>query len=71
MLQEVLRNVTSVVQRPDEWVLIDVTVDSGVCVTVMPSGLCPAISIVDNDLSKSGIKYEVASGESIANLEER
>ena len=37
----------------------------------MPSGLCPGISIVDNDVSKSGVEYEVANGESIANLGER
>ena len=70
MLQEVSRSGISSVQRPDEWVLIDVTVDSGACVTVMPSGLCPGVSIVDNDLSKSGVEYEVANGESIVNLGE-
>ena len=37
----------------------------------MPSGLCPGISIIDNDLSRSGVEYEVANGESIANLGER
>ena len=71
LLQEVPRSGNSAVQRPDEWVLVGVTVDSGACVTVMPSGLCPGISIVDNDLSKSGVEYEVANGESIANLGER
>ena len=51
--------------------MIDVTVDSGACVTVMPAGLCQGITIVENDLSKNGIEYEVANGESIANLGER
>ena len=37
----------------------------------MPSGLCPDISIVDKNLSKSGVKYEVANGECIVNLGER
>jgi hypothetical protein len=56
MLQEVPRSGISAVQRLDEWVLIDVTVDSGACVTVMPSGLCSGISIIDNDLSRSGVE---------------
>jgi hypothetical protein len=71
MLQEVRRSGISAVQKPDEWVLIDFTVDSGACVTVMPSGLCSGIPILDNDLSKNGVEYEVANGESIANLGER
>ena len=71
MLQEIPRSRISTVQKPDEWVLIDVTVDSGACVTTMPSGLCLGISIIDNDLSRSGVEYEVANGESIANLGER
>ena len=33
--------------------------------------LCPGISIVENDLLWNGIEYEVANGESIANLGER
>ena len=71
MLQEVPRSGISAVQRKDEWVLLEVTVDSGACVTVMPSGLCPGISIIDNDLSKNGVEYEVANGESIGNMCER
>ena len=31
-------------------------------------GLCPGIFIVESDLSRNGIEYEVANGESIANL---
>ena len=71
MLQEVPRSGISTFQRPDEWVLLGVTVDSGACVTVMPSGLCPGITISDNDLSRNGVEYEVAHGESIANFGER
>ena len=51
--------------------MIDVTVDSGACVTVMPAGLCQGITIVENDLCKNGVEYEVANGESIENPEER
>ena len=57
--------------RGQTWYLLEVTVDSGACVTLMPSGLCPGISIIDNDLSKNGVEYEVAIGESTANLGER
>ena len=71
MLHEIRRSGISAVQKPDEWVLIDVTVDSGACVTVMPSALCTGIPILANDLSKNGVEYEVANGESIANLGER
>ena len=68
LLQQVTHSGTSAVQRPEVWVMIDATVDSGVCVTVMPSGLCPGITIIENDLCKNGVEYVVANGESIANL---
>ena len=51
--------------------MIDVTVDSGACVTVMPAGLCHGINIRENDLFRNGVEYEVANGESISNLGER
>ena len=51
--------------------MIDVTVDSGACVTVMPSGRCPGIRIHEKDLSLNGVEYEVANGEAISNLGER
>ena len=71
LLQEVRRSGISAVNRPEEWIAIDVTVDSGACVTVMPPGLCPGIQIIQNDLSQNGIQYEVANGESIDNLGEK
>ena len=37
----------------------------------MPSGLCPDICIIDNDLFKNRVEYEVANGESIPNLGKR
>ena len=49
----------------------DCTVDSGACATLMPSARCTGISIFLNDLSKNGVEYDVANGESIANLGER
>ena len=51
--------------------MIGVTVDSCACDTVMPSALCTAISIIENDLSRNGVDYKVANGESLANLGER
>ena len=48
MLHGVRRSGISAVQKPDGWVLIDVAVDSGAWVTVMPSALCSGIPILDN-----------------------
>ena len=70
-LQEVKRRGISAVNKPDEWITLDVTVDSGGCVTVMPAGVCPGIQIVENDSFRNGIEYEVANGESITNLGEK
>ena len=68
LLQEVKRSGISAVNKPDEWIMLDVTVNSRAYVTVMPAGLCPGVQIVENDMSRNGIEYEVANGESIANL---
>ena len=61
----------SIIQKPDEWVEIEITVDSGACVTVMPRTLCQGISILQNRLSLDGVEYEVANGAHIPNLGER
>ena len=63
--------ISAVQPREDEWIQVEVTVDFGACVTVMPAGLCTGIPIIDNIFSKSGVEYEVANGESIPNLGER
>ena len=70
-LLPVRKNAISAVQRPDEWIEIEITVDSGACVTVMPRALCPGISILQNRLSREGVEYEVANGAHIPNLGER
>ena len=70
-LLPVRKNAISTVQRPDEWIEIEITVDSGACVTVMPRALCPGISILQNRLSREGVEYEVANGAHIPNLGER
>ena len=61
----------SAIRPPDEWEEIEVTVDSGTCVTVMPKGMCMGISLLENSLSREGAEYEVANGQSIPNLVER
>ena len=71
VIQEKPGRTISIVNKPDEWVAITVTVDSGACITVMPPGLCMGIPIFENDLSRAGVEYEVANGESIPNLGER
>ncbi len=56
---------------PQEWTEIEITVDSGACVTVMPRSLCEGISILQNRLSREGVEYEVANGTHIPDLGER
>ena len=60
----------SIIQSPDEWVEIDITVDSGACETVMPASLCAFIAITKSSTSH-GAEYEVASGATLPNLGER
>ena len=50
---------------------MDITIDSGACDTVIPTGECSWIPIVDGPLSLEGSEYEVANGEGIPNLGER
>ena len=58
-------------RRPDEWTELEVTVDSGACISVMPIGSCEGIDIIENELSRNGAEYEVANGATIPNLGER
>ena len=66
-----MRQGISVVRRPDDWTQIEVAVDSGACVSVMPVSTCEGISILENEWSKGGAEYEVANGATIPNLGER
>ena len=50
---------------------IEITVDSGAWVTVMPRSLCAGISILQNRRSREGVEYEVANGAHISNCGER
>ena len=63
-------NSISVVQSPDDWTEIEVTVDSGACETVMPASMARNIEIVQSGCSH-GAEYEVANGATIPNLGER
>ena len=60
-------NTLSAVGSPDEWMEIEITVDSGACETVMPADMCKCISIMQSVLSHGAV-YEVANGEEIPNL---
>jgi hypothetical protein len=71
ILQQVKRPGISAINDPSAWTEIEITVDSGACVTVMPRSLCEGISILQNRLSREGVEYEVANGEHIPNLGER
>jgi len=71
ILQQVKRPGLSAIKDPNEWTEIEITVDSGACVTVMPRSLCEGISILQNRLSREGVEYEVANGAHIPNLGER
>ena len=71
IFQQVKKPGISTVNSPQEWTEIEITVDSGACVTVMPRTLCEGISILQNRLSREGVEYEVANGAHIPNLGER
>ena len=58
--------------RRDEFVQIDVYVDSGATETVMPEAtLAGVIGITEGPPMKRGVMYEVANGVNIPNLGER
>ena len=58
-------------RSPDEWTELEVTVDSGACISVMPIASCEGIDILENELSRNGAEHEVANGATIPNLGER
>ena len=63
-------SISSASEADGGWVRMEVTVDSGACDTVMPISSC-AFKILPSYQSKHAMEYEVANGESIANLGER
>ena len=61
----------SAMRSPNEWIELEVTVDSGACISVMPIASCEGIEVLENELSRNGAEYEVANGATIPNLGER
>ena len=70
-IQPKIRPGLGVLRRPEEWTELEVTMDSGACISVMPESLCEGISIFENELVRAGAEYEVANGASIPNLGKR
>ena len=58
-------------KEASEWMMIEVTVDSGACDIQMPLSSCSIIPTVPSDQSKAGMSYEFADGCEIPNLGER
>ena len=48
ILQQVKRRGISAIKDPSDWTEIEITVDSGACLTVMPRSLSEGISILQN-----------------------
>ena len=67
-LAEIKRDTISAIRKPDEWHEIELCVDSGACITVMPRSWCSGSSIVESPAQRAGVEYEVANGEAIPNL---
>ena len=55
----------------DEWYEVELEADTGACDTIVPKLLCPGIHITSPVQSLQGMEYELATGESIPNLEEK
>ena len=55
----------------DEWYEVELIADTGACDTVVPTLVCPGIPITPPVQSLRGMKYQVATGESIPNLGEK
>ena len=49
------------------WELIEITVDSGACDTVLPSRMLSSIRTESTEASRAGEEYEVANGHAILN----
>ena len=64
-------NCLSTINPAEEWIELEVTVDSGACDTVMPQELCRGIPIVDSAGPRAGLEYKVANGDGLPNLGER
>ena len=55
----------------DGWEMIEITVDSGACDTVLPSKMLPSVPMDSTEASQNCEEYEVANGHSIVNEGEK
>ena len=55
-------------EKEDIWEMIEVTIDSGACDTVLPTGMLASISLEETEMSREGAEYEVANGATILNM---
>ena len=55
----------------DGWEMIEITVDSGACDTVLPSKMLPSVPTDSTEASENCEEYEVANGHSIVNEGEK
>ena len=55
----------------DGWELLEITVDSGACDTVLPTGMLSSINVVSTEASRNLETYEVADGCTIVNEGEK
>ena len=51
----------------DGWELLEITVDSGACDTVLPTGMLSSIKTESTEASRNLEEYEVANGHTIIN----
>ena len=56
---------------PQQWVKMEITVDSGSCETVIPDNMITHVTLHQSPGSKAGKKYEAANGSDLNNLGER
>ena len=62
---------TSAEMNADGWELLEITVDSGACDTVLPTGMLSSIHVVSTEASRNLETYEVANGCTIVNEGEK
>jgi len=55
----------------EEWVMMELTMDSGASDSVMPKGKCSQIPITESPGSRSEVRYTVATGHTVPNEGER
>ena len=62
---------SSAEMNADGWELLEITVDSGACDTVLPTGMLSSINVVSTEASRNLETYEVANGCTIVNEGEK